>query len=302
MPFFACYLLSSESDPRRSYIGFTVDPARRIRQHNGEITSGAHRTRRNRPWTMRLLVWGFTSEIQALKFEWAWQHPLASRGVRGVMSEHSKSLGWLRKKSYSMRELKVDWNRNAQILHIILTAEVWQRLPLKVVVFGANDHLNELFPDLSCFSSVEEFYKTIKDLGNHFDEPTLFESCLACETQFQKGVSLFVVCPGCQLALHLRCAVAPDDRHLLIPKSAECPICGFQQGWAQFAQTARIFTQPCTRCSEEESSESADESPIRSTVSACPVKSPALSLKERVMAKLNSGAIATVSLTDSDTE
>ena len=46
--FFACYLLVSLSpDARvRSYIGFTVNPPRRLRQHNGEIASGAFRTRR----------------------------------------------------------------------------------------------------------------------------------------------------------------------------------------------------------------------------------------------------------------
>lgn len=46
--FFACYLLVSLSpDARvRSYIGFTVNPPRRLRQHNGEIVSGAFRTRR----------------------------------------------------------------------------------------------------------------------------------------------------------------------------------------------------------------------------------------------------------------
>lgn len=82
--FFACYLLCS-LNPRfkgRTYIGFTVNPKRRIRQHNGEITSGARKTQKWRPWEMILCVYGFPSHVHALQFEWAWQHPLKSIAVR----------------------------------------------------------------------------------------------------------------------------------------------------------------------------------------------------------------------------
>jgi len=50
--FFGCYLLTSQATgaANYTYIGFTVNPPRRIRQHNGEIKGGAHRTKRNRPW------------------------------------------------------------------------------------------------------------------------------------------------------------------------------------------------------------------------------------------------------------
>jgi len=67
--FFCCYLLRSLC-PRskgRTYIGFTVNPRRRIRQHNGEIVSGAWRTRRGRPWEMVLCIYGFPSNVAALQ-------------------------------------------------------------------------------------------------------------------------------------------------------------------------------------------------------------------------------------------
>lgn len=51
--FFACYVLTPVLPPQRlrcTYVGFTVAPFRRLRQHNGEISSGAWRTRKHRPW------------------------------------------------------------------------------------------------------------------------------------------------------------------------------------------------------------------------------------------------------------
>ena len=67
--FFCCYLLRSLCPRSRSrtYIGFTVNPRRRIRQHNGEIASGAWRTRRGRPWEMVLCIYGFPSNVAALQ-------------------------------------------------------------------------------------------------------------------------------------------------------------------------------------------------------------------------------------------
>ncbi|KAL2333055.1 hypothetical protein Fmac_014268 [Flemingia macrophylla] len=82
--FFACYLLASLS-PRykgHTYIGFTVNPRRRIRQHNGEIGCGAWRTKKRRPWEMVLCIYGFPTNVSALQFEWAWQHPVESLAVR----------------------------------------------------------------------------------------------------------------------------------------------------------------------------------------------------------------------------
>ena len=65
-----CYLLSCES---KTYVGATIDPDRRLRQHNGELSGGAKATRGNK-WERKCLVGQFENQHDALSFEWHWKH------------------------------------------------------------------------------------------------------------------------------------------------------------------------------------------------------------------------------------
>jgi len=67
-----CYMLAS-TDGAKTYVGATTDPDRRLRQHNGEISGGAHATK-GRKWNRQFLIGGFTCERLALKFEWRWKY------------------------------------------------------------------------------------------------------------------------------------------------------------------------------------------------------------------------------------
>ncbi|TYZ58593.1 hypothetical protein PybrP1_011422 [[Pythium] brassicae (nom. inval.)] len=124
--FFACYVLTPVVAPQRlrcTYVGFTVAPFRRLRQHNGEISSGAWRTKKHRPWEMVAVVHGFPSKTLALQFEYAWQHPSRCRFTKQRLSQlrGRKGVG-------APRTLK----RKLVELHEILHVQPWCDLELTV--------------------------------------------------------------------------------------------------------------------------------------------------------------------------
>ncbi|XP_010469867.1 PREDICTED: uncharacterized protein LOC104749854 [Camelina sativa] len=141
--FFACYLLTSLS-PRhkgQTYIGFTVNPKRRIRQHNGEITSGAWRTKRKRPWEMVLCIYGFPTNVSALQFEWAWQHPRESVAVREAAAAF---------KSFSGIAGKI------KLVYTMLNLPAWNSLNLTVNYFSSKyAHHGGLSPSLPLHMKVQ---------------------------------------------------------------------------------------------------------------------------------------------------
>lgn len=86
---FHCYLLRSlnPDHPLKTYIGFTTNPSRRLRQHNGILKAGgANRTKKSgRPWTFVAILHGFQDKITALQFEWAWQNVDKSKAFREAL-------------------------------------------------------------------------------------------------------------------------------------------------------------------------------------------------------------------------
>ncbi|XP_048325088.2 uncharacterized protein LOC107411517 [Ziziphus jujuba] len=167
--FYGCYLLVSLSPRHKghTYIGFTVNPRRRIRQHNGEIGCGAWRTKKRRPWEMVLCIYGFPTNVSALQFEWAWQHPTESLAVRSAAASF-KSLSGIANK--------------IKLAYTMLTLPSWQSMDLTINFFSTKYKIHSAgcpslpkhmkvrvcpMDDLPCYGEgVESFSEKEDDLDN----------------------------------------------------------------------------------------------------------------------------------------
>ena len=75
---FACYCIVSEKGT--TYVGFSTDVDRRLRQHNCELSGGAKATK-GHTWKRICTVAGFPTQQSALQFEWKWKN--LSRKAKG---------------------------------------------------------------------------------------------------------------------------------------------------------------------------------------------------------------------------
>lgn len=83
---FSCYCLVNPAG--KTYVGFSTNVDRRLRQHNGELTGGAKYTHGSQ-WTRLCTVTGFPTQQSALQFEWKWKH--VSRKANGSSAVERRS-------------------------------------------------------------------------------------------------------------------------------------------------------------------------------------------------------------------
>ena len=113
------YLLKS-STSERTYVGYSCDPHRRLRQHNGELAGGAAPIN-GRPWQLVLIVRGFATKHAALAFESAWQKPHKNRHVQRVWNT-----------AYGLK--KTDVRTKLRALCVLAENAAWAADPLDVHV------------------------------------------------------------------------------------------------------------------------------------------------------------------------
>ncbi|XP_073502128.1 structure-specific endonuclease subunit slx1-like isoform X2 [Phyllobates terribilis] len=228
--FFGVYLLFC-TNPKykgRIYIGFTVNPERRIQQHNGgKQKGGAWKTSGRGPWDMVLIVHGFPNDIAALRFEWAWQHPHVSRRLTHVPRRTKKQ------SSFDFHLL---------VLYHMLRVAPWKRLPLTLRWLRQEYH-RELPPLLQpplhmplAYGQVraKAIAKTQEGKGEG-EELGVSKRCRVCYDKLQSPDDILrCLHPGCSMAAHVLCLakvfLQSEPEHV-IPVEGLCPSCGNSVLW-----------------------------------------------------------------------
>jgi len=79
---------------KRTYVGYTVNLERRIRQHNGELVGGAKSTR-GRKWEFAGYLTGFPDSSTALQCEWKLKHPYGKNRKKNRIEGRIESLKFI---------------------------------------------------------------------------------------------------------------------------------------------------------------------------------------------------------------
>lgn len=236
-----CYLLRSLSanHPNSCYIGFTVNPLRRIRQHNGEISAGAKRTHKCRPWEIAVVVHGFPNKHAALQFEWHWQHPRDSKKY-AVVKQTDPKFGrgnGVKSKLKIMSVLLTQPPFNAQALGVHFPHQETSILTKCSVPtsWGSLDQwalLKQISTSQQDDSSDEEA-----------DLPTaMVGHCQLCQVNLNGRVW---TCNSCKWRSHLSClalsSLSSSDAQL-VPQTACCGHCKLPTSWGNIVLGTRLIS------------------------------------------------------------
>ncbi|CAI2312523.1 unnamed protein product [Caenorhabditis sp. 36 PRJEB53466] len=250
--FFGVYCLISRSDrpcyKNRCYIGYTVDPNRRIMQHNGgRDKGGAKKTDSRGPWDMVCVVHGFPNHVAALRFEWAWQNPSVSKSLK------EKQLKKERKETPFAYQLRLAcelmnseaFSRFALSFRWLIQAE---KLPFPRVCEPPKQtkiRYGKVKKEMSLVPSKREDYV---EMGE----------CRICGNDIDKVWSLVrCISPSCPSHFHSKClaenGLKTNDEYSehVFPLEANCPTCGHFYLWGDVIREQRRITKISAKCPEE---------------------------------------------------
>ena len=140
MSIYYCYILKSGN---RTYNGYTVNPERRLRQHNGEIKGGAKATAGKGPWKFIFIMTGFVTQSNALSCEWRIKHPKGKKRPK----EYTGPAGRIRSLNYVLNLKK--WTLPCDIIN--------SNIKYKCYIDDNYEKYLEDIPDNFEISDLEEF-------------------------------------------------------------------------------------------------------------------------------------------------
>jgi len=241
--FFGVYCLVSRSDLKayknRCYIGYTVDPNRRIRQHNaGREFGGAKKTENRGPWDMVCIIHGFPNSISALRFEWAWQNPDKSKRLKEA------ALIKNRKESHLTFRLRICCQ--------MLNSDPWRRLALTFRWLIPEFELPfpiSMPPPPHMKKTYGAIQKTKTVVPTEINEYTTIKKCFICETTI-KQIKHLIRCQAltvCGAHYHAHCLAEKclSKQNLLfshiVPLSGNCPKCEIDFLWGDLIRDQRTL-------------------------------------------------------------
>lgn len=269
----ACYLLVSKAPARnsdaRTYIGFTVNPPRRLKQHNGQIRyGGAYRTRKHRPWSNVAVIHGFTCKTQAMQFEWAWQHPQRSLTLKTHLHRPDALQLPTKKRNTVQGALQTlaalvsvpPWSYCPLTLTICAERSNWQRYSIESLVFPPFFRTN--FAPLESFERYVDTY----DFRHPCDTVTprsMIDNCQLCRVSLYTPARKLTYCPSCGVMTHLACLAhsritqpqiqsqatsaekepraQPDKPSSFLPSHVTCNQCNSSIHWSLVVRLAKAL-------------------------------------------------------------
>ncbi|XP_062616333.1 structure-specific endonuclease subunit slx1-like [Saccostrea cucullata] len=266
--FFGVYLLYNVNPQfkGRTYIGFTVNPNRRIQQHNkGKQAGGAWRTHGRGPWEMVLIIHGFPNEISALRFEWAWQNPKKSRRLKHLPGKTKKESQFqyrfrivsvmLNTCPWCRFSLTIRWLKQQYIQDFPLEFSPPSHMPIAygpVRIKKNASNSSKSKPDVSAEleqDSDEEFLSLLKRNEKHV-------RCSFCRQRLKDNDTILkCVHPQCSMQAHIVCLAKrflTNQPGELIPVDGKCPLCKAVVLWGDLIRAKQGCYQNLEECTSAE--------------------------------------------------
>ncbi|CAD5206179.1 unnamed protein product [Bursaphelenchus okinawaensis] len=238
--FFGVYCLISRSPKacykNRCYVGYTVDPNRRVRQHNaGKEFGGAKKTDSRGPWDMVCIVHGFPNSVSALRFEWAWQNPKGSKRLRDLGLEKA-----------GRKESPFDFH--FRIVCNMLNVDPWKRLSLtfRWLVISEEREFKIKMPSHMKVEHglVQKTHSTIPQQLKDYDKPG---GCLICHFTIHLNDLMVCTLGACGASYHIKCLAeygirsTNESENFLFPIIVKCKKCEAPQRWGDLVRKHKCY-------------------------------------------------------------